>query len=309
MLFGKTTRENFEGSEYNTATRGLRHRHKRYLEGRRLTKPKTVPFPMKTILLINDDGIHSSGLIAVKKRLDKFGKVIVVAPKEEVSGVGKAITSTRTVQIEKVELSDGSKAYVVNGTPADAYLLAVNKVLRHSPDLVVAGINLGPNLGIDDFLNSGTLGAALEAAIHGVPALAVSYCKREISDQKADKTRITAQELKLAADIAEKLAKYMLEKGMPPTVDLLSINVPEDADCTKLRVTRLSYVGYGDIFSKEERGYRIAHWRLADYVDADPETDVHVVKDEECISITPIEIRLQHKKKALESMLKDIFRG
>jgi len=264
-------------------------------------------FLMKTILLINDDGIYSSGLVAIKKRLDKLGKVIVVAPKEEISGVGKAITSTRPVRVEEVELSDGSKAYAINGTPADAYLLAVNKVLRRSPDLVVAGINLGPNLGIDDFLNSGTLGAALEAAIHGVPALAVSYCKREISDQKADKIRITAQELKLAADISEKLAKYLIEKGMPPTVDLLSINVPEDADCTKLRVTSLSYVGYGDIFSKEEKGYRIAHWRLADYVDADPETDVHTVKDEACVSVTPIKIKLEHNKKALKNVLKDIF--
>jgi len=261
---------------------------------------------MKTILLINDDGIRSSGLMAVKKRLDKFGKVIVVAPKEEVSGVGKAITSARTVQIEKVELSDGSKAYAIDGTPADAYLLAVNNILERSPDLVVAGINLGPNLGIDDFLNSGTLGAALEAAIHGVPALAVSYCKLEISDQKADKTRVTTQELKLAADIAEKLVQYVLEKGMPPNVDLLSINVPEDADCTELRVTSLSYVGYGDIFAKEEKGYRIAHWRLADYGDADPETDVHVVKDEGCVSVTPIKIKSEHNKKALKNVLKDI---
>jgi len=262
---------------------------------------------MKTILLINDDGIHSSGLIALKKRLDKLGKVIVVAPKEEISGVGKAITSTRHVRIEEVELSDNSKAYAIDGTPADAYLLAVNKILKHSPDLVVAGINLGPNLGIDDFLNSGTIGAALEAAIHSVPAIAVSYCKREISDQKADKTSITEKELELTASIAQKVVGYVLEKAMPPNVDLLSINVPEDADCTKLKITSLSYVGYGDLFTKEEKGYRIAHWRLADYVDADPETDVYVVKNEGCMSITPIKIKLQHNTKALETMLKDIL--
>jgi len=262
---------------------------------------------MKTILLINDDGIHSSGLIAVKKRLDKFGKVSVVAPKDKISGVGKAITSTRHVRIEEVELNGTSKAYAIDGTPADAYLLAVNKILKRSPDMVVAGINLGPNLGIDDFLNSGTIGAALEAAIHGVPALAVSYCKREISDQKTDKSRITVQELELAATLAEKIAKYMLENGMPLNVDLISVNIPENADCTKFKVTSLSYVGYGDLFTKEEKGYRIAHWRLADYVDADPETDVHVVKDEGCISITPIKIKLQHNKKTLKSIIKDIF--
>jgi len=264
---------------------------------------------MKTVLLINDDGIYSSGLIALKARLDKLGKVVVVAPKEEISGVGKAITSTRHVRVGEVELRDGSKAFAIDGTPADAFLLGVNKILNRSPDLVAAGINLGPNLGIDDFLNSGTIGAALEAAIHGVPAIAVSYCKREISDQKGDKSKITAQELELAADIAEKLAEYVLKKGMPPHVDLLSINVPEDADCTKLKATSLSYVGYGDLFTKEEKGYRIAQWRLADYVDSYPETDVHVVKDEGCISITPIKIRLQHNKKALENVLKDVFRS
>jgi len=282
-------------------------RHKRYLLGRNLTKPKNGAFPMKTILLINDDGIHSSGLMAMKKRLDKLGKVMVAAPREEVSGVGKAITSTRHVRIEEVELSDGSMAYAIDGTPADAYLLAVNKILRRPPDLVVAGINLGPNLGIDDFLNSGTIGAALEAAIHDIPAMAVSYCKREISDRKADKSRITVQELELTANIAQRIAASVLQKGMPSNVDLLSLNVPEDADCTKLKVTSLSYVGYGNLFTKEERGYRIAQWRLADYGDPNPETDVHVVRDEGCISITPIKIKLQHNKKALKTMLKDVF--
>jgi len=262
---------------------------------------------MRTILLINDDGIYSSGLMALKKKVDRLGKIVAVAPKNEISGVGKAITSTRHVKIEETELSDGSKAYAIGGTPADAYLLAVNKILKRSPDLVVAGINLGPNLGIDDFLNSGTIGAALEAAIHGVPAIAVSYCKREISDQKAAKSKITLGELELAAGLAEKFVAFILEKRMPQNVDLISINVPEDADCRKVKVTSLSYVGYGDLFTKEEKGYRIVHWRLADYVDLNAETDVHVVKDEGCISITPVKIRFEHDKKALENVLKDIF--
>jgi 5'-nucleotidase len=262
---------------------------------------------VKTILLINDDGIHSSGLLAIRRRLDKLGNVTVVAPNDEQSGIGKAITSTRHVQVEEIELSDGSKAHSIDGTPADAYLLAVNKILKASPDLVVTGINLGPNLGIDDFLNSGTIGAALEAAIHGVPAVSISYCKREISDQKADKAGIKVQELKLAADIGERIAAYALKNGLPTNVDLVSINVPENADCTKLRVTSLSYVGYSDLFTKEKKGYIITHWRLNDYIDPDPQTDVYTVRDEGCISITPVRIRLQHNKKALESMLKDAF--
>jgi len=264
-------------------------------------------FPMKTILLINDDGIQSSGLFAIKKKLDRLGEVVVVAPKREVSGVGKAITSSRHVQIEEVELEDKSRAYaIINGTPADSYLLAVNKILKHSPDVVVAGINLGPNLGIDDFLNSGTIGAALEAAIHGVPAVAVSYCKQEISDRKA-KSAITLEELLSAAEIGLKIVEHVLSKGMPPDVDLISVNVPEKADCRKLKATELSYVGYGDLFSKEEKGYRIAHWRLDDYSDPDPETDVRAIRNEGYISITPVKVRLPHSKKALKHMLKDVF--
>jgi len=261
---------------------------------------------MQTILLINDDGINSNGLIVVKKKLENLAKVIVVAPKDEISGVGKAITTARHVKMEEMQLSDGSKAYATDGTPADAYLLAVNKIFKRHPDLLVAGINLGPNLGIDDLLNSGTLGAALEAAIHGVPAIAVSYCKKAIGDQKADKAKITVEELDLTAHIAQKIVGYVLENGMPTDADILSINVPEEADCNKMRVTSLSYAGYGDIYTKEKEGYRIARWMLADYADKNPDTDVYVVKEEGCISITPIKIRFIHSKKSVEIMLKKL---
>jgi 5'-nucleotidase len=259
-------------------------------------------------MLINDDGIHSLGLLALKKKLDRYGKVLVIAPKEEMSGIGKAITSGKHVGIEEVKLRDGSRAYATSGTPADSYLLAVNKILKQPPDLVLAGINLGPNLGIDDFLNSGTMGAAIEAAIHGLPAIAVSFCKRKISDLKADKAGISIEELDLTANVAQKVVEFVLKKGMPQDADILSVNVPEKADCRRVKVTNLSYVGYSDIYSKEEKGYRIAHWRLADYNDTDHDTDVYAVKEERCISITPIKLRLQHNKKALRNMVKQLCR-
>jgi len=272
-----------------------------------LRNPKRC-FLMKTILLINDDGIQSSGLLAIKKKLDKLGKVVVVAPKDEVSGIGKAITSSKHIQIEEVKLRDKSKAYaVVGGTPADAYILAVNKVLKRSPDVVVGGINLGPNLGIDDFLNSGTVGAALEAAIHGVPAVAVSYCRHEVSDIKT-KADITVGELELAADVGSRIVKCVLTEGLPLDVDLISVNVPENADCRKLRVTELSYVGYGDLFTKEPKGYRIAHWRLSDYNDPNPETDVYVLRKKTCISITPVKVKLSHNQRALKDFVKGCLR-
>ena len=137
---------------------------------------------MPTILVINDDGINSIGLSILTKQLKKLGDVIVVTPGDERSGVGKAI-SIGQVNITEASFRDGTKAYATTGTPADSFLIAVNKILKRMPDLLVSGINIGPNLGIDDVLTSGTVGASFEAAIHNVPAIAVSYCISEITDK------------------------------------------------------------------------------------------------------------------------------
>ncbi len=261
---------------------------------------------MKTIMLINDDGVQSPGLFALKQKLANCGKVMVIAPRDDTSGIGKAISSGKTVTVDEVELSDGSRAYAVGGTTADAYLLGVNKILKSPPDLVVTGINIGPNLGIDDFLSSGTMGAAIEAAIHCVPAVSVAYCKKKISDQKIDKMAIELQELESAATVAQKVVEFVLQSGMPENADILSINVPEGADCGQTKLTRLSYTGYGDLYTKEERGYRIVSWRLTDYGDFDPATDVYVVKEQGCVSITPIKVRFDHDIKSAEILLKKL---
>jgi len=261
-------------------------------------------YAMPTILLVNDDGIQSIGLLVLKKRLEKLGEVIVVAPERERSGIGKALTAYEHVKIMETKLSDGSKAYAITGTPAEAFLLGMNKILKRSPDLVVAGINLGPNLGIDDVLNSGTLGAALEAAIHEVPAIAVSYCVEKIVDQPSWKEGVTSEELELTATLTQRAAEYVLKRGMPPDVEIISINVPEGVKSRKLKVTSLSYKGYGDIYVKRKEGYKIAGWVLSSYSKDEPGTDVHTIKEERCISITPIKASFPHAKTALRDLLK-----
>jgi len=105
---------------------------------------------MPKILLINDDGINSPGLLKLKSELEGLGELLIVAPENERSGIGKALSSS-LVKVKQLVLADGSKAYVITGTPADAFMLAKYKILGENPDLLVAGINLGPNLGIDDF--------------------------------------------------------------------------------------------------------------------------------------------------------------
>lgn len=258
---------------------------------------------MSTILLINDDGIQSIGLLALKKRMEKLGNLVVVAPKDERSGVGKALT-TKQIKLVETRLADGSRAYATTGTPADAFLLATNKIMGRPPELLMAGINLGPNLGIDDLLNSGTLGAALEAAIHKVPAIAVSYCIQKITDRQVEKKKVTIEELELPAALAEKAAEYVLGYGMPRDVDIISINVPERAESNEVEITSLSYKGYGDIHTNQEDGYKIASWALSSYPDDQPGTDLHAIKEKRRISITPIRIQLLHNKKGLEDFSK-----
>jgi 5'-nucleotidase len=260
---------------------------------------------LPTILVINDDGIHSIGLITLRKQLEKLGNVIVVAPKDERSGNGKALT-TDHIKIIETELRDGSEAYATTGKPADAFLLAINKILKCMPDLLVAGINLGPNLGIDDLLSSGTLGAALEAAIHHVPAIAISYCMPKITEKMSEKEEVTIKDLELTATLALETAKYVLEKGMPQDMDIISINVPEKADSKRMKITSLSYKGYGDIYVKKKEGYRIRSWALTAYPDDNPETDLHTVKKEKHISITPIKVGFLHNTNELKDLLKTL---
>jgi len=260
---------------------------------------------LPTILVINDDGINSIGLSTLAKQLEKLGDVIVVTPGDEKSGIGKAL-SIGQVNITETSFGDGTRAYATTGTPADSFLIAVNKILKRMPDLLVSGINIGPNLGIDDLLTSGTVGAAFEAAIHNVPAIAVSYCLSEITDKMPEKTKVSVKDLELAAALAYKAAKHVLESGMPPEVEIISINVPENADSTNVKLTSLCYDGYGDIHTATKGGYIIKSWALRHYPDGDPGTDLHAIKTDKCISVTPIKVEFLHNTQAMKGLLESL---
>ncbi|MEM0320657.1 MAG: 5'/3'-nucleotidase SurE, partial [Candidatus Nezhaarchaeales archaeon] len=178
-------------------------------------------------LLVNDDGIQSVGIIALREELSNDFECVVIGPKKERSGIGKALTVGDVIKVERVALHYG-EVYSVDGTPADAILIAINKILKRKPDVVIAGINLGPNLGIDDILNSGTVGAAMEAAIHGIPSIAVSYCiAREFNDDITSRT-LKDPGLRLAAKIAKVVARIIVHAGMPTGVDLFEMIVLDD---------------------------------------------------------------------------------
>jgi 5'-nucleotidase len=260
---------------------------------------------LPTILIINDDGINSIGLSTVAKQLKKLGEVTVVTPGDEKSGIGKAI-SIGQINITETDFCDEIRAYAITGTPADSFLIAVNKILKHMPDLLVSGINIGPNLGIDDLLTSGTIGAAFEAAIHKVPAIAVSYCLSKITAKMPEKTKVSAKDLEPAATLAYKAAKHVLERGMPPDVDIISINVPENSDSTNAKVTSLCYDGYGDIHTATKDGYRIKSWSLRHYPNGDPGTDLHAIKTGKCVSVTPIKVEFLHNTEAMKELLESL---
>jgi len=255
-----------------------------------------------TILLVNDDGIDSIGLLVMRKELEKLGNIVVVTPSDKRSGAGKSISVHRPVKMKKTHLSDGSEAYAITGTPADAYFFATDKILKHAPDLLVSGINLGHNVGIDSVLSSGTLGAAFEAAIHNTPAISASYDALDSSISRDD-IGASMREVELTASITAKTAEYVLKNGMPKGVDVISINVPKKADPKRIKITEIYYKGYKNVFVEREEGYEMC-WDFKVYLDAGPETDLSVVRKEGYISITPIKIRFPHNKAALKDLLK-----
>ena len=251
------------------------------------------------ILLTNDDGPLSPGLIAAKSVLAELEEVRVVVPRREQSCIGKAITAGRPVKVEEGRMLDGTPATVVDGTPADAVLIAFNKLLKLRPRLVVSGINLGPNLGLDDALDSGTLGAAFEAALRGAPSIAISYCM-----ERGGREEVVEEDLREAGEVLRRVAKLILEGGMPKGVDVVSINIPRGfkLGSSPVRLTRLSKKPYRDLHVEVEGGYVIKQWGLDVYPVDEEDTDVEAVRRGE-LSITPISLRLPCRRKGCEPLL------
>ena len=160
------------------------------------------------ILLTNDDGIHSEGLKALRDAMTSLGDVIIVAPDREMSAVSQSITLLSPLRYTSLCENE----YAVEGTPADCVILALRTILETPPQLIVSGINKGPNLG-DDVSYSGTVAAALEGTFNGIPSFAISLVARSDFNFKP------------AAQFAAKLAERVLAKGLPEEV-LLNVNVP-----------------------------------------------------------------------------------
>ncbi|WP_373048482.1 5'/3'-nucleotidase SurE [Vulgatibacter sp.] len=232
-------------------------------------------------LISNDDGIQSDGLRTLARALSEVGEVCVVAPDREQSAASHAISLHRPLRIHEV----ADDWWSVDGTPTDCVYLALHHLLKdRRPDVVVSGINYGANLA-DDVTYSGTVAAAMEGALLGVPAIAVSLVSRETFD--------FAFAAKFAAGLAAEVAERKLPRGM-----LLNVNVPRDP-AGGYRFTKLGKRSYGSavVENVDPRG-RKYYWiggSESKHVDI-PGSDCNAVFGERLISVTPLHLDLTEYK-------------
>jgi 5'-nucleotidase len=198
---------------------------------------------MTHILVTNDDGVDSPGLLALKQALQPHGRVSVIAPNRNRSAIGRGITIHNPLHIDEVRLADGSEALATDGTPVDCVRFAALGLLGDPPDLIVSGINLGLNLG-DDVTYSGTVAAALEGILLGLPAIAVSS---HAVDERLDQWDGEAYDFRAVAGFAARLVPVVQRATFPRRV-LLNVNGPGLAPeaVTGARVTRLGRRIYDD---------------------------------------------------------------
>lgn len=247
------------------------------------------------ILLTNDDGILSPGLWAAAASLSKIGFVTVTAPREQSSGAGRSLpnTSDGIIQEQRVEVNSQEwTVFSIGGTPAQTVLHGVLEVMKRKPDLVVSGINYGENVATGVTI-SGTVGAALEAASLGIPAMAISL-------EAAAEYHLTYSEevsFLVAAVFAERIARLLLEKKFPPDVDLLKVDVPSDATVdTPWQLTRVSRQRYYEPMAPARDSWAeraIVGYREAGQLDLEPEdTDVYVLRKKRMVSVSPLSLDL-----------------
>ena len=248
----------------------------------------------KQILLTNDDGIRSPGLWAAAAALAPLGYVTVVAPLNQWSGAGRSMPYDSEGRIYEERVTVGGQTWqvhAVSGTPAQAVQHGLVELMPAYPDLIVAGINYGENVGSGVTI-SGTVGAALEGASFGVPGLAVSLQ----TDSQYHLSHSTEIDFTAAAYFTHKFARLLL--GLPPTsdVDVLKVEVPEGATpATAWRVTRLSRTRYYLPQKPERRNLndlgKIPYLRQVEPDRLEPDSDVRALVDG-VVSVTPLSLDL-----------------
>jgi 5'-nucleotidase len=245
------------------------------------------------ILLTNDDGIVSPGLWAAAEALSALGFVHVIAPRQQSSGTGRSMPATSDGIIQEHQVTVHNKpwtVYAVGGTPAQAVQYGVLEVLPRRPDLVVSGINYGENVGTGVTI-SGTIGAALEAAALGLPALAISL-ETEIHQHLSYSTEV---DFSAAAHFAHYFGRLLLDRRMPPDVSVLKVEVPLGATPqTPWVATRLSLKPYYAPVPPARESWdfpaAIGYQVVGKPEEDDPHSDVYALRVRQAVSVTPLSL-------------------
>jgi 5'-nucleotidase len=236
------------------------------------------------ILISNDDGYLASGIKALASGLKKLGRVVIVAPQWEQSGTSHSLTLYRPLRTKKIS----PDVYAVSGTPTDAVMIAVYCILKQKPDILISGINHGPNMG-DDITYSGTVAAAMEGTLLDIPSIAVSLA---VSNHPEPLER---KRFAKAASFTSRLVKAVLKNGIPKST-LLNVNVPDSAEANAYRfmITKLGKREYRDVITEkiDPRGEPY-FWIGGHYIitDKGPETDYGAIQSN-LISVTPLHVDL-----------------
>jgi 5'-nucleotidase len=193
----------------------------------------------KLILVTNDDSLYAKGIRELVKVAQTFADIVVVAPDKPQSGMGHAITINHPLRIDKMDLFVDIPAYACSGTPVDCVKLGIIEVLKRKPDLILSGINHGSNAATN-VLYSGTMSAAVEGAMEGIPSIGFSY-----SDYDAD------ADFSSSIEIAKILIPKILEKGLPEGV-CLNVNIPKVAKLNGVKVCSQAHAFWEDRFEKRQ---------------------------------------------------------
>jgi 5'/3'-nucleotidase len=263
---------------------------------KKATSPARIKKSPPVILVTNDDGFMAPGITNLVEAVKDLGKVVVVAPDKPQSGMGHAITIGQPLRLHKVNTFDGIEAYSCTGTPVDCVKLAVDKVLHHKPDLCLSGINHGANHSIN-VIYSGTMSAAVEAAIESIPSAGFSLLDYSIeADFSGSK--------KYARMIVEKMLHTKLDKHT-----VLNVNIPPmPAEHLKgLKICRQAYAKYEeDFIERQDPHGRMYYWLTGEFVNFDKgkDTDVWALANG-YVSVVPVQFDLTHY--AQKSQLKKLW--
>lgn len=247
------------------------------------SKKAAVKDKKPVILITNDDGISAPGIKNLVESVKDLGKIIVVAPDKPQSGMGHAITIGQPLRLQKVAVFEGIESYACTGTPVDCVKLAVDKILHRKPDLCLSGINHGANHSIN-VIYSGTMSAAVEAAIESIPSAGFSLLDYDIEADFTGARKYTRQVVELM--LATKLDKHTI----------LNVNIPSlPAELLKgLMICRQAYAKYEeDFIERTDPHGRMYYWLTGEFVNFDKgeDTDVWALANN-YISVVPVQFDL-----------------